>query len=210
MATLPLGPAPVETASTLCLWGGGDQLLCDWWLCLHGGGLLASLPSGLCGGRVASMRQFAASQPCRGRAESSLPSLRWPELPGWGQPMSWQQCWQIVGRASWLCVVHVNETLPLPVASRCSGRCDCPCVGRSVLAALGPTAKAWCFLRAAPSTDPRARAGAICACHGCHGLLRLQQLHLRGLASVLWRLSGAGWEHGLRAGLCLGGAGSHR
>lgn len=66
---------------------------------------------------MAGMGQLAAPQLCRGRAEASLPSLRWPELPGRGQLMSWQLCRQIAGRTCWLCVVRVNKTLPLPVTS---------------------------------------------------------------------------------------------
>lgn len=159
---------------------------------------------------MAGVEQLTATQPCQGRTKSLLPSLRRPELPGWGQLMSWQQCQQITDRTWWLSVVHVNETLPLPVTPWHSGRCDCPCTGRSVFAALGPTAKAWCFLRAAPSTNLRARAGALCVCHGYHEVLHLQQLHLRELTMALWRLSSTGWEHGLGASLYLGGAGSHR
>lgn len=113
---------------------------------------------------------------------------------------------ELVGSA----MVHVNETWPLSVASWRSVRCGCPCAGRSVLAALGPTAKAQCLLRAAPSTDQRAGAGVVCACHGCHGPLHLQQLHLGGLTAALWSLGSTGREHGLRAALCLGGASSHR
>lgn len=194
---LTLGPAPVETVSTLCFCGWAEPAAVGLvalvaWSC--------SLPC----------YRGSASQPCWGRAEYSLPSLRWPEPPEWGQLMSWQQCRQITGRAWWLHVAHVNETLPLPVAPQPTGRCDCPCAGRSVLAALGPTAKACWFLRAGPSTDPRARVGAVFECHGGHGALHLHQLSLRGLAMALWRLSSTGWEHSLGASLCLGGAGSHR
>lgn len=205
---LPLGPDLVEMASTLCLWGWGGTSCCatggsDF---TEEGCLLPRCP----GSAVAAWLVWGSSLP---------PSRAGAELRPRSPPCSGQSC---QGRAADelaavpadcrqnMLALRCSKTLPLLVTSQCSGRCDCPCAGRSVLAALGHAAKARCFLTAAPLTDQRARAGVVCACNACHRSLHFQQLHLRGLTTALWRLSSAGWEHGRGAGLCLGEAGSYR
>lgn len=95
-----------------------------------------------------------------------------------GQVMSWHQCQQIVGRGCWLCMVHANQTLPFLVASWHWGGCDCPCAGRSVLAALGPQQKPGTF----SGQLPRPTRGL--------------ELEWSGLATASWKLSSIGCENG--------------
>lgn len=71
-------------------------------------------------------------------------------------------------------MVHANETLPLLVASWHWADVTVPVEAGLCLLPLGHS-KSWCFLRAAPSTHPRAGAGVVWA---CHGFLEAQQCWL--------------------------------